>query len=218
MSDPLFACVKIMLTITKIRTFSASCFKIIQINHFASLGIILGVATAYIFGSYQLEARRAAEASELAVSAAVEAHTDISDEEMLSLFDQALAIDPNNQELNTRYANFLFNLQRFAQAVELYQGVLKNDPENSKVRTDMATAIYNLGKVDEAIVQYERSLLSDSSNILALHNVVLAQLDALGNIDAAEATIRRIEAIDPSYPGLNSLRQRLASISANSGN
>ena len=178
--------------------------------HVALLGLILGSATAYVYGTYQSESRRSAEAAQLteSLAAASADHSEVTDEEMLALFDQALAENPNNAELKTRYGNFLFNLRRYGEAVDMYRLVLENTPDDPVVRTDLGTALYNLGRVDEAMANYERALASDPGNVLALHNVAIAQLESLDDVAAAETTIRRIESIDPNYPGLgNATRQ-----------
>ncbi len=187
--------------------------------HVALLGLILGSATAYVFGTYQSESRRSAEAAQLteSLAAAPADHSEVTDEEMLALFDQALAENPNNAELKTRYGNFLFNLRRYGEAVDVYRLVLEDTPDDPVVRTDMGTALYNLGRVDEAMANYERALESDPGNVLALHNVAIAQLESLDDVPAAEKTIRRIESIDPNYPGLGTLRGRLAGASNNPG-
>ena len=184
--------------------------------HIALLGVILGSAMAYVFGTYQAESRRSAEAAELAASlaAAPVDHSDITDEEMLALFDQALAENPDNAELKTRYGNFLFNLKRYGEAIDMYRLALEDAPHDAVVRTDMGTALYSLGRVDEAMANYEQALESDPGNVLALHNVAIAQLEALDDVAAAEETIRRIETIDPNYPGLGTLRGRLAAASS----
>ena len=187
--------------------------------HIALLGLILGSATAYVFGTYQAETRRSTEAARLAASlaAAPVDHSDITDQEMLALFDQALGENPDNAELKTRYGNFLFNLKRYGEAIDMYRLALEDVPDDAVVRTDMGTALYSLGRVDEAMANYERALESDPGNVLALHNVAIAQLEALDDVAAAEETIRRIETIDPNYPGLGTLRGRLAAASNSPG-
>ena len=187
--------------------------------HLALLGLILGSATAYVFGTHQTESRRRAEAAQLAesIAAATVDHSDITDEEMLALFDQALAENPDNAELRIRYGNFLFNLKRFGEAIDIYRLVLKDTPHNAVVRTDMGTALYNLGRVKEAMANYEWALESDPGNVLALHNIAIAQLEGLDDVEAAKETIQRIESIDPNYPGLITLRGRLAAASNNLG-
>ena len=143
-------------------------------------------------------------------------HSDITDEEMLTLFDQALVENPHNAELKTRYGNFLFNLKRYGEAIDIYRLALEDAPDDAVVRTDMGTAFYNLGRVDEAMANYERALESDPHNILALHNIAIAQLEELDNVAAAKETIRRIEGIDPNYPGIPSIRERMVAAGINS--
>ncbi len=188
--------------------------------HIGLLGIILGAASAYIYASHQAEARRAV-AAEQALEAFQERsaaeHPDISDQEMLALFDQALAANPNDPELMTRYGNFLYNLGRFPEAVGFYRKVLVSNPGDAQVRTDMATALYNMGLNEDAIAEYRAAIETDPNQIMALHNLIIAWLESTGDVTAAEATLRRIEQIDPNYPGLVTLRQRIATARTASG-
>ena len=180
--------------------------------HIAILGIILGSASAYVFGSYQAEARRQIAADEAAATIE-EAATDrpeITDEEMLALFDEALQQNPDEPELLMRYGNFLFNLERYREAIEAYGKVLEKNPDDPVLRTDMGTAFYNLGEVDEAMAAFDLALAADPNHVLALHNVAIAQIESMHDVPAAEQTIRRIEGIDANYPGLGLLRGRLA--------
>ena len=188
--------------------------------HIGLLGVILGATSAYIYASHQAEGRldiRAQEALQAFQAQASADHPEVSDEEMLVLFEQALTASPNDPELMARYGNFLFNLQRFFEAVEWYRKVLAIDPGDAQVRTDLATALYNMGLTDDAISEYRAAIDSDPNQVMAMHNLVIAWLESSGDVVAAEATMRRIEQIDPNYPGLVTLRQRVAEARAAAG-
>ncbi len=187
--------------------------------HIAILGIILGSGSAYIFGSYQAGARRQIAVDEAAATLQESSadRPEITDEEMLALFDEALRQNPDEPELLMRYGNFLFNLERYRDAIEAYRKVLARNPSDAVVRTDMGTALYNLGQVDEAMEAFDLALAANPNHILALHNIVIAQLEAMHDVSAAEQTIQKIESIDANYPGLGLLRDRLATERGNPG-
>lgn len=181
--------------------------------HLLLLGLILGAATAYVYASVQTGARRAALASEardrLVSGATSDPHAGLSDADMLEMFEQALATTPDDPELLTRYATFLFDLRRFAEAAEAFDRALVSNPQDAEIRTYMATSLYAAGERERAMREFEIALETDPAQILALHNLALGYLDLDGDPDQATELLHRIEEIDPAYEGLASLRQRI---------
>src|SRR5271167_892657 len=106
--------------------------------HFAILGIILGSTFGYIFAFYQVE--KDMPAPRATSAATPNGHPDVSNDQMLGMFQDALQKDPENEELLTRYGNFLFDIARYEDAIGAYQKVLKLNPGNIDVQTDMGTA------------------------------------------------------------------------------
>ena len=84
--------------------------------HFAILGIILGSAFGYILAFYQVQASMPPPIS--GTSQAPPNHPEVTNEQMLALFKQALDKNPNEPELLTRYASFMFSLGRFTETTE----------------------------------------------------------------------------------------------------
>lgn len=187
--------------------------------HLLVLGIILGSAAAYVYASVQTESHRVdlAEAarSRLAGVSTTDPHAGVTDQEMLDMFGQALAATPNDPELLTRYATFLFDLRRFQEAAEVFGRLVEQTPEDGEVRTYMATSLYAAGERERAMSEFEAALEADPTQILALHNLALGHLDLYDDPQRAQEMLERIEAIDPSYEGLASLRQRIEAALAN---
>ena len=179
--------------------------------HLAILGIILGSAIAYVYGSYRLESRRQMEAEALMGSfeSTAAEHPEITDNDMLAFFEDALASGPNDPELMTRYADLLFDLDRYTESAQWFREALEITPGDVPVRTAMATALYGSGQIDEAIEELQRALETDPTYILALHNLALAYLDSRSDVFSAEAALGQIEAIDPTYSGIASIRERI---------
>jgi Tfp pilus assembly protein PilF len=175
--------------------------------HFAVLGIILGAAVAYVYASYQTEAGRRARAALLAPTPAD--HPDVTDAEVLALFEEAVAANPNDADLLTRYGSYLFDLGRYDDAAAMFQRLLDTAPEDADIRTFMATSLFASGRRAAAMDEFTRALESDPSHILALHNLALGHIDFTRDYGAAETAIARIETLDPNYVGLSSLRSRL---------
>lgn len=181
--------------------------------HFILLGVIVGSTAAYIYGSYGSHQRQLAAAGDgLNASAAAmpEGHPDFSEQEMLDLFDQALAVSPNDPELLSRYATYLFSIGRYPDSVDVFRQLLEITPNDATMRTAHATALYGSGRVGDAIAEYQRALEIDPEQTLALHNLVLAYLEPPRNVEAAAETLSRLERIDPAYEALPILRSRLA--------
>jgi len=186
--------------------------------HIALLGIILGSAFAYVFGSYRLESRRQMEAGTLAASPGAEVaqdHPEITDQNMLAFFAEALASNPNDPELLTRYADFLFDLNRYAESAQWFGRALDITPEDTEIRTAMATALYGSGRVEDAILEFQRALESNPTYTLALHNLALAYIDGRRDVVSAQTTLQQIERIDPNYPGIPSIRERMVAAGIN---
>ena len=180
--------------------------------HILLLGVILGAASGYVYASFRTESRRQAAAGEALdnlTRTAPEAHPEVSDQEVLAMFEEALALSPNDEEILARYATFLFDLRRFADAAGAFQRILDQNPADAEIRTYMATALYAAGERERAMSEFEAALGFDPNQILALHNLALGHLDLNGDREAAAGLLRRIESIDPVYEGLDSLRQRI---------
>jgi cytochrome c-type biogenesis protein CcmH/NrfG len=197
------------MAFAKIRNSTSEIFLMFSSRniHFAVLGIILGATSGYIFAFYQAERNMptpAARASNVPAG-----HPDVTNEQMVKMFEQALAKNPNNPELMTRYANFLFDLERFQDAVDMYRRILRLQPDNIGVQTDMGTALWNLGKSQEAMAAYKKSLEADPNNVLTLHNLFVAYVDGTHDLQAAAETLSHMEKVDPKYAPLDSLRKKL---------
>src|SRR5436189_1584824 len=122
--------------------------------HFAILGIILGSASGYIFAFYQVESSMARTVPSAQKANMPQGHPDVNNGQLLAMFKEALAKNPNDTTLMTRYANFLFDMGKFTEAVDWFQKVLVLQPGNLDVRTDLGTALYNAGQKDKAMAEY----------------------------------------------------------------
>ncbi len=188
--------------------------------HFIILGLILGGTSGYIFAFYQVQSTMSPPA--VSVPAATNPaglppnHPDVSNGQMVQLFKEAIEKNPKDAELMTRYGNFLFDQERFKEAVAEYEKVLAINPKNPDVRTDMATALWNLGESDRAMTEYEHSLKDDPRHLLTHVNLFLAYLEGRRDIKTAESYLRKMEEIDASYPAIPQLKEKLEEAKKNS--
>src|SRR5581483_8523198 len=93
--------------------------------HFAILGIIIGAVSGYIFAFYQVQSAmpRTAAAAGPTGSNVPDGHPNVNNDQLLAMFKEALQKNPNDTTLMTRYANFLFDLGRFNEAVDWFQKI-----------------------------------------------------------------------------------------------
>ncbi len=105
-------------------------------------------------------------------------------------YDQIKAMleeNPNGVEENIHMGNFLFDHERYSEAMEYYQKALSLDPRNTAVIVDLGVCYFNLGQFDEAEAQFKKALEIDDKQPNALYNlgVVYAQrgdMDAMMNV------------------------------------
>jgi Tfp pilus assembly protein PilF len=129
------------------------------------------------------------------------------------MFKDALAKNPNDPKLMTRYANFLFDLGRFDESVNWFQKAVAVQPDNLDVRADLGTALWNAGQKDKGMAEYQSILKANPRHMATLHNLVIVHLEER-DLPASEQVLKQMEAIDPKYEGLEPLRKRLAELRA----
>src|SRR5262245_62336489 len=146
--------------------------------HFAILGIILGSTPGYSFAFYQVQSSmpRPIPGSS-AGSKLPEGHPNLSPEEVRQRVQAELAKNPNNTQIMTLYANFLFDRGKYDEAVQWFDKAIAVEPSNLDIRTDMATALWNSGQKEKAMAEYKRILQVDPKNISTLNKLVIVQLD-----------------------------------------
>ncbi len=182
--------------------------------HFAILGIILGATSGYVFAFYQIDKKIPASAPPIAGSGAAgtagaPGHPDVSNDQVLAMFKTELEKDPTNVELLSRYGDFLSDIERFQDAIDVYKKVLAIDPKNLNVQTYMGTALWNIGKRDEAVAAYQKSLKQDPNHLATLYYMALVDLDMNHDVAAASEKLAKMQKIDPQQPALQELRKRI---------
>jgi tetratricopeptide (TPR) repeat protein len=177
--------------------------------HFIVLGVIIGAAVAYVFAFYQAESsfppQAAAQPSGLPPN-----HPDLgsNNEQMLELLKKAIEEKPDQPEMIARYANILFNMGRFDEALGWFTKVLELQPDNLDARSLRGAIYWRLNRIDDAAGDLQGVLKRDPNHIPSLYGMVLLSLHHKDLPKAAEY-FKKIETIDPGYEGLADLRRRL---------
>jgi Flp pilus assembly protein TadD len=184
--------------------------------HFAILGIILGAVTGYVVAFYQAAAATPPEDPHSATATSANPqgelpanHPDVNSQQMLDLLKKAAEDSPNQPEVLSRYANELFQIGKMEESAVWYGKVVALQPKDTDVRSLYGAVLWRIGRKDEAKTQLQTALTQDPKHVPSLHGLFIIALDSH---DVAKATeyVRRIEQIDPAYPGLADLKTRLA--------
>jgi Tfp pilus assembly protein PilF len=160
-------------------------------------------------GGAQGGAADASGASGGAMPGLPQGHPPINVDSMIKALQDQAAQNPQDPEAPLRLANVLYDHQRFSEAVEWYQKALKLDPKNVGARTDLGTCFFNLGQPKQALAEYRKSLESDPRHEPTLFNVIVVNLEGTHDLAAARAAWDELHRLNPSYQGLDQLKQRL---------
>ena len=183
--------------------------------HFALLGIILGAATGYVLAFYQAAAAAPPPDSPALAAATGDTealpanHPDLNNDQMLALLKKAAEESPTQPEVLSRYANELFQLGRMEESADWYAKVVALKPKDTDVRSLYGAVLWRIGKKAEAKTQLQTALDQEPKHVPSLHGLFIIALDSH---EVAKATeyFRKIEQIEPDYPGLSDLKARLA--------
>ncbi len=177
--------------------------------HFAVLGIILGASSGYIFAFYQIDKNLPVRTKTLDQGGGSSSHPSVSNDQILAMFKEQLAKDPENAEVWSRYGDFLSDNEQYIDAVAAYKKVVELEPDNLDAQTFMGTALWNLGKKTEAIALYEKSLKANPNHLPSLYYLAMVDIDQTRDLKAASDKLAKMEKIDPKQPALKQLRERI---------
>lgn len=138
-----------------------------------------------------------------------EGHPPIDTSAVVKALEEQAAQSPADPEPRLKLANYLYDHQQWQQAIEWYQKALGLDPKNVNARTDLGTAYFNAGRPQEALREYRKSLEYDPTHQPTIYNSIVVSLDGLHDIAAARQAWEQLNKMNPSYPGLDRLKDRL---------
>jgi predicted TPR repeat methyltransferase len=122
---------------------------------------------------------------------------------------ERLQKDPNDVEALTHLGNFFQDAGKFEQAIEYYRRALAVRPKVVDTRTDMGICLRELGKPDEAIAEFRHSLEDDPQHWQTWLNLAIVSLYDKRDPAAAASALGRVEALNPTHPGLPALREAI---------
>lgn len=119
-------------------------------------------------------------------------------------FERALALSPNDPDINNNYGWFLCRSGREEQSIGYFLAALKNPLYNTPARSYVNAGLCSLGKNGglEAIGFFERALRSEPDNPLALLNLASVQYKR-GQLEVARGLVSRFnKLVDPTAESL----------------
>ena len=119
-------------------------------------------------------------------------------------FERALALSPNDPDINNNYGWFLCRSGREEQSIAYFLAALKNPLYGSPARSYVNAGLCSIGKNDgrDAIEFFERALRSEPDNLLALLNLASIQYKR-GQLELARNLVGRFnKLVEPTSESL----------------
>ena len=120
--------------------------------------------------------------------------------------------NPNDIHALIFLGNANYDIQRYQEAVDLYQKALELNSDNAQVRTDRATALYRLGRSKEAIDELNLALASDDHHENALYNLGMIKLKAFNDRKGALAAWTQLKGMTQDQTLIAELDKRIAEL------
>ncbi|MGH9433479.1 MAG: tetratricopeptide repeat protein, partial [Terriglobia bacterium] len=136
-------------------------------------------------------------------------HPPVDDATMIRFLENEASEKPNDPAPPLKVANYLFDHQKFSDAVPWYKESLALDPTNVNARTDLGTAYFNLGHPQKAVQEFSQSLKVDPNHQPTLFNMIVVSIEGTHDFRAAEQAWERLHRLNPDYPHLEELKQEL---------
>lgn len=118
-------------------------------------------------------------------------------------FAKALALAPNDPDINNNYGWFLCRTGREERSISYFLAALKNPLYNKPARSYVNAGLCSMEKNSaEAMDFFERALRSEPDNVIALINLASLQYKR-GQLEAARENVKRVnKLIEPTSESL----------------
>ena len=146
--------------------------------------------------------------------AAAEAFYKLNDFNKAALYlDRAITLRPKDADALTQMGNTKYDAGDFVAAASFYERALAIKPDDPNVRTDLGNTFFRRTPpdYDRAIAEYRKSVASAPNHEQSWQNMTAAFIQKQDRAGATEA-LKRLEALNPQHPSLDSLRQGIAGL------
>jgi cytochrome c-type biogenesis protein CcmH/NrfG len=138
-----------------------------------------------------------------------EGHPPIDSAAIIKQLQTMAEQNPKDPEERLKLANYLYDQRQYQQSIEWYQKALELDPKNVNARTDLGTAYFFTSRPQEALREYRKSLEINPQHAPTLLNIIVVNLEGTRDLAAAQQAWDRLHNLNPNYPGLDNLKQKL---------
>ena len=118
--------------------------------------------------------------------------------EALSHFDEAVELDPENAELQTRIGDTLAAAGHLEESEKFYQEALAMDPSLAHIYNRLGVAYRKQAKYDLALKLYERALSFSPADDHLLFNQARCQWES-GDLGGAGLTLQHAISLNPDF-------------------
>ena len=107
---------------------------------------------------------------------------------MRDAVSRAIEIDPTDKDAIYRYANVLYDMQNYQEAIPYLEQAVEYFPEDDIIVSNLVSAYQQTGQIDQAISNYEEIVKKDKNNITARLNLANMYLSAAKDAEKAGKT------------------------------
>jgi tetratricopeptide (TPR) repeat protein len=131
-------------------------------------------------------------------------------EQAIEFLKRANQLRPDDYETVVALGNAYFDAEAYEDAEKWYAAALVQKPDEVNVRTDLGLTFMFRKSPDlgRAIQEFRRSLELNPNHMQTLQNMTVA-LTRSGRAEEAQATLDKLEAVNPNNPALQTLRTDL---------
>jgi Flp pilus assembly protein TadD len=128
-------------------------------------------------------------------------------EDAIDFFTKANQLRPGDYDTLVMLGNANYEARRFEVAERWYAEALAKKPDDVAVRSDLGLTYFlrDPPQAEKAVAEFRRALQYDPNHVPTLHNLTLV-LAKTGDVGGAEATLARLEKINPQNDDLSTLR------------
>lgn len=107
---------------------------------------------------------------------------------MREAVSKAIEIDPEDEDAIYRYANVLYDMQNYEEAIPYLEQAVVLFPEDDIIISNLVSAYQQTGQIAQAITNYEEIVKKDKNNINARMNLANMYLSAAKDAEKAGQT------------------------------
>ena len=116
-----------------------------------------------------------------------------------------------NVRANVQLGNLLYDTSNYGQAVPYYRRALAGEPSLIDTRVDLGVSLHQSGHTAEAIAELTRVITEKPDHAVAHFDLGVIQ-EFMGQLDDADASYRRADALEVGPELRQAIQERLAAV------